>query len=132
MLEFLKSLFIPAQLFYLRPLPVSQKVLIILAVIFALFIITAIATKFIKSKDVLKDKGVKKFFNLFLTMGILGYVYLFFIWQAVPLLAARFWFLLWLIVTAVWLGFVLKYLILEVPKKRNEINKRREFEKYIP
>jgi len=112
----------------------QPRALIILAVIFGLLIVLGIFSrmKINKTKDGLKIKAWRRMFHLFLTVGILGLVYLFFAWQGIALLAARFWLLILALVALVWGGFIAKYLILEVPKLRKEIEDKRKFEKYIP
>ncbi len=132
MINYLQYFFKPAHLFSLRPEAMRPRALIILAIIFGSFIIAAIIFKLIKTKDALRAKGFKKLTYLFTSMGVSGYIYLFFGWQGATLLSARFLLLIWLIVTLIWLLFILKYLIIEVPKKRKEIKDKRLFEKYIP
>lgn len=132
MINYLVYFFNPSHLFSLRPPAMQLRVIIILAVIFGVFVVLGIIFNFLKTKDSLRIKGYKRLFYLFLTMGVLGYVYLFFAWQGAALLSARFWLLIWLIATLVWLGFILKYLVIEAPKKRKEIDRKRDFEKYIP
>ena len=112
----------------------QTRAIIILAVVFAALVVAGIITKIMaqKSRDGLKIKGLNRIFNLGITMGLIGFVYLFFAWQGVIMLSGRFWLLLWLIVTVVWLFFILKYLYKDVPSKRAEINQEREFKKYIP
>ena len=134
MIEYLKYFFNPTHLFSLRPPIMQNRALIISATVFGLGIILAIVFKLIteKTKDGLKIKAFRRLFHLLLTMGIIGYVYLFFAWQGIPLLSARFWLLLWLIIVLIWLGFILKYLFFAVPKLRKDIDRKRKFEKYLP
>jgi hypothetical protein len=112
----------------------NSRALIILAVLFGLFIVLGIISKIraAKIKDGLKIKGWRRLKNLFLTMGITGLVYLFFAWQGIALLAARFWLIIWLLVTLIWLGFIGRYLFWEVPKLRRNIEQKRKFEEYLP
>ena len=134
MIEYLKYFFNPAHLFTLRPGVMRLRAIIILAVIFGVMITAGIIIKLIrpKIKDGLKLKAYRRLFHLFLTMGIIGLVYLFFAWQGVALLAGRFWLIIMLVVVIIWLGFIAKYLFLEIPKLRKSINQKRDFEKYIP
>ncbi|OGY44548.1 MAG: hypothetical protein A3J62_01100 [Candidatus Buchananbacteria bacterium RIFCSPHIGHO2_02_FULL_38_8] len=133
MIDYLQYFFNLKHLFNLRPAAMQTRAVIILAIIFALFIVAAIISKFLtRTKDSLKAKGYKKFFHLFSTIAALGYVYLFFAWQGAILLSARFWLLILLIITIVWTVFILKYLLKDAPQKRKEINQKRQFEKYIP
>ena len=85
-----------------------------------------------KIKDGLKIKAWLRFHHLGLTIGIIGFVYLFFAWQKVALLAARFWLLILGVTAVVWLGFIGKYMFWEIPKLRRKIEEKRKFEKYIP
>ena len=133
MIDYFQYFFNPAHIFGLRPGAMHRQAIIILAIIFAVFVVAAIVSKILtKTKDALKAKGYKRFFHLFLTTATLGYVYLFFAWQGAVLLSARFWLLILIVVALIWAIFILKYLIKEVPKKRKEINQKRQFEKYIP
>ncbi|MFA6255367.1 MAG: hypothetical protein WC675_05065 [Patescibacteria group bacterium] len=111
-----------------------NQAIIILAVAFGLLIILGIVSKVLvtKTKDGLKVKGWRRLFHLSLTIGILGFVYLFFAWQGVSLLASRFWLLILGLTALVWLGFIAKYLMWDVPKLRKGIEEKRKFEKYIP
>jgi hypothetical protein len=134
MIEYLKFFFSLNHLLTLRPQAMQLRAIMILAITFGLLIVFGLANRLTmtKIKDNLKIKGLKKFFKLGLTMGILGYLYLFFAWQGIVLLAARFWLVVWLIITLVWFGFIVRYLLIAVPKMRQEIEQKRKFEKYIP
>jgi hypothetical protein len=134
MIDYFKYFFNPRHLFSLRPPAMQLRAVIILAIVFGLFIILGIVSKIIaiKTKDGLKAKAWRRGWYLGITMGIIGFVYLFFAWQGVALLAGRFWLIAWLIAAVVWFSFIIKYLFLEVPKLRKNIQHKREFEKYIP
>jgi len=133
-MEYLKFFFNPSHLFSFRPSAMQPRAIIILAAVFGLLIILGIISriKVNKTKDGLKIKAWRRLFHLFLTVGILGLVYLFFAWQGIALLAGRFWLLVLGLVALVWGGFITKYLLLEVPKLRKDIEEKRKFEKYIP
>ncbi len=134
MTEYLKYFFNPSHLFDLRPPVMHNQAIIILAVAFGLLIILGIASRVlvIKTKDGLKVKGWRRLFHLFLTISILGFIYLFFAWQGVSLLASRFWLVILGLTALVWFGFIAKYLFWEAPKLRKNIEEKRKFEKYIP
>lgn len=134
MIDYLKYFFNLGHIFNIRPDAMRSRALIILAIIFGLLIILGIIAKITipKIKDGLKAKACRRLFYLFSTMGIIGFVYLFFAWQGVALLGARFWLIIWSATAMIWLGFIAKYLFLEVPKLRKEIQSKRDFEKYIP
>jgi hypothetical protein len=133
MFEYLQYFFNPAHIFTLRSPAMQPRAIIILAVGFGILILAAMVSKVLgRTNDGLKARGYTKLVHLFTTIGILGYVYLFFAWQGVVLLGGRFWLLILGLVFVVWLGFIIKYFITEVPTKRQEIEKRRQIEKYIP
>lgn len=133
MLEYLKYFFNLSHLFSLQPKAMKPRALIILAVVFGVFVVAGLLCKISAKKiDALKAKGFNRLFHLLFTMGLLGGLYLFFAWQGAALLSARFWLIIWLLVTLVWIFFIIKYLVLEVPAKRREIDQRRRFEKYLP
>lgn len=134
MIEYLKYFFNPSHLLTLRPPAMSLRAIYILAFIFAVIMVAGIFSKLAekKIKDGLKIKAYHRIYHLGLTMGILGFTYLFFSWQGVVLLSARFLLLIWLIVLVVWLGFIVKYFMLDVPHLRKNIDEKRAFNKYIP
>lgn len=133
MLDYLRYFFNPTHLFSIQPPVMHQPAITIMAGVFGLLLLGGLFSR-VSSRgvDSLKAKGLKRLGNLGVTMGLLGYLYLFFAWQRAVLLGARFWLLIWLLVTLTWLLFVLKYLVLEVPTKRREIDQRRRFERYLP
>ncbi|NUM25783.1 MAG: hypothetical protein HUU49_04175 [Candidatus Buchananbacteria bacterium] len=134
MIDYLKYFFDPAHFLTVRPPAMSFRAIAVLAIFFAAIILVGVAGKLIerKTKDGLKVKAYRRIFNFGLTMGILGYLYLFFAWQGVVLLSARFLLAIWLLTLLLWLGFIIKYLVLDVPKLRKNIDEKRAFNKYIP
>ncbi|MAF13752.1 MAG: hypothetical protein CMI53_02560 [Parcubacteria group bacterium] len=134
MIEYFKYFFNPDHLLSIRPPAMSDRAITILLVAFTALIVVGILYK-IKTKtdrDGLKVKAYIRLFHLGLTIGILGYVYVFFAWQGITLLAGRFWLIILLLIALVWLGFIGKYLLREAPKMRKSIDQKRNFEKYIP
>ena len=133
MLNYLNYFFDPAHLFSLLPPILHQRAITILAGTFGLLLLGGLFSR-VSSRgvDSLKAKGLKRLGSLGVTMGLLGFLYLFFAWQRAVLLGARFWLLVWLLTTLVWLFFILKYLLMVVPAKRREIDQRRRFEQYLP
>jgi hypothetical protein len=134
MIEYLQFFFSPDHLFSLRPGVMQPRALIILGVIFGGLLLGGVATMLVtkKTRDGLKIKGYRRLTSLFFTIGSLGIVYMFFASQRAVLLAARFWLLVLLIVGAVWLSFIINYLFRVVPKKRQSLTQKRQFEKYLP
>ncbi|MCK4553730.1 hypothetical protein KAU19_02110 [Candidatus Parcubacteria bacterium] len=66
-----------------------------------------------------------------LTNTIIGVFLLFFIYEAIPFLSARFWFLLWVAEVLVWIFFLVKKLR-EIPKRKKQLEEERKYKKYIP
>jgi len=81
-----------------------------------------------------KSLFTKIFANLYtfsLANLIIGLVLWFFTFEMLPFLSMRMWFLLWLVGIFVWLGFIVYKLTL-LPKIKEEKQKLKEFNKYIP
>ncbi|MBI2459490.1 MAG: hypothetical protein HYV53_02975 [Parcubacteria group bacterium] len=70
-------------------------------------------------------------YGFFLTNAIIGLLLTFFNYEMVPFLSARFWFLLWAISMLIWLFFIYK-LAAKIPEKRAQMEKEKQFKKYIP
>lgn len=70
-------------------------------------------------------------YTFFLTNTIIGLLLTFFNYEMVPFLSARFWFLLWVISMLVWLYFIYR-VAAKIPAKRAQMEKEKEFRKYIP
>jgi hypothetical protein len=66
-----------------------------------------------------------------LTNLIIGIFFLFFTFELIPLLSARFWFLLWGIGILIWLSFIGRA-VTKIPKLREEMAKEEVYKKYIP
>ena len=77
------------------------------------------------------NRILRKLSNFCLGNVVIGLIILFFSYEMVPLLSSRFWFLIWGIEMAVWLFFIFR-ITREIPKKKEEMEKDKEFKKYIP
>src|SRR3989339_1745059 len=110
--------------------PVFQNVLIaIIVLFFAGILASAYYRK--RYKKTLYAKLWLSGYNFCLTGTIIGVLLLFFTYEHVAFLSARFWFLLWFLSQGAWAWFLYKKLK-KVPEIRQEIAIRKEFEKYIP
>jgi len=72
-----------------------------------------------------------KFYQIFITFGLINLLLLFFRKAQVPYFQTRFLMIVWWIFVFVWICNVLQYHLTKVPAKRIEDAKRREYEKYI-
>jgi uncharacterized protein YjeT (DUF2065 family) len=119
--------------FNLRPgalLPIYQKALIVFIIILGILIfIFTILVK--QDKKSLYNHVCRNLRSFGLANIIIGLLILFFTYEMVPFLSARFWFLFWGAEIVVWLIFILR-MLLEIPKKKEQMEKEKEFNKYIP
>jgi ABC-type bacteriocin/lantibiotic exporter with double-glycine peptidase domain len=65
-------------------------------------------------------------------MGFSGLLLVFFRVVNAYFIGAPFWILFWLVVLLVWLYFILRYIFVKMPKLKEEIEMKRELEKYLP
>jgi len=70
-------------------------------------------------------------YYFFLTNAIISAILLFFTYEAIPFLSARFWFLLWGAEVLVWLFFLVKKLR-DISKRKKQLEEERKYKKYIP
>ncbi|MEA3463742.1 MAG: hypothetical protein U9R14_01560 [Patescibacteria group bacterium] len=111
-------------------MPQYQQYFVILTVI---LVITTIVIGFIQARN--KKNLYSGFWSglyyFCLTNAIISLFLLFFTYEAIPFLSARFWFLLWGAEILIWLFFLAKKLI-EVPKRKKQLAEERQYKKYIP
>ncbi len=79
------------------------------------------------TKEVLRRAG-----NLLITMGCLGWLWMFFRQQQVAFLAWRFWLLLWVVLFIWWALKVIYYATKRLPLISDEQSKRDLQSKYLP
>jgi hypothetical protein len=66
------------------------------------------------------------------TMGLIGYILLFFSIEQVSFISARLFYLFWAVIALWWLFYILKYAIKDIPRIIDQQKKRKEEEKYLP
>ena len=132
----MQNLFSPAYWFTLRQLPLSAEGFLILLGLFFGFAFVGVALRFIpifvKGKDVLFYRMMRKFSACFLIVGIIGIVFTLFAKNAIRIFGARFWFLLIGMGLFVWLGYIFNFALRVVPKRRAQINEYNKRKKYLP
>jgi len=110
--------------------PLAQNILVFFMLILAtLSIISFIVIT--KKKTGLYTKIWKRISSFSVTNLIIGALLWFFTYETIPLLSARFWFLLWAASMITWLVFIVINLT-EIPIKKEQLQKEKEFKKYIP
>lgn len=121
--------------FTFNPGFLSDPATIGFAIFFALFFVASAALSMMaRKKKIAQDpadvKVLGKIHTLLLTMGGIGYLLLFFSYQAVTLLSMRFLYLLWSLGLAIWAYLIWQYVATEVPRIKDEREKKRQLEKY--
>lgn len=124
-----------AYLFESSPVP-DSRVSVWLSALFGLSVLLSVLVWFwlvIKERENKLFIALRRRFVAYLfTFGFVGLILIFFRWQEIPVLAARFWILAWVITGLVWLGLILRYLLKEWPKERTIDQEARLKEKYLP
>ena len=111
-------------------IPQYQRYFVILVVISA---VLTIVFAFIqaRNKKNLYGRFWTGLYYFCLTNAIIGAFLLFFTYEAVPFLSARFWFLLWTAEVLVWIFFLAKKLR-DIPKRKKQLDEEKQYKKYIP
>lgn len=121
--------------FTANPGVLSDATTIAAAVFFGLFIVARVALAFSPrySPAALDKPGtllMGKITTYLVTMGILGYLLLFFAYQMVPFLSMRFFFLVWALGAVLWAYQIWYFAATEVVRMREEIQKKEQMGKY--
>ncbi|MDD5291274.1 MAG: hypothetical protein PHZ04_04155 [Patescibacteria group bacterium] len=118
--------------FNLRPdalLPVYQKTFIIFVLVLIIFFL--FHRFFIAKRGGLYAFFWRQLSSFSLANAFIGLILLFFNYEFIPFLSARFWLLLWAVFMLVWLIFIAKSL-LKIPEKKKKFEEEKEYKKYIP
>lgn len=109
-------------------LPASQKALI--GFIVFCFLLWLVCVLWAKRKNV-NRKILKSFASFGLANFILGLLFWFFSFERIPILSAKFWYVIWFAGIATWLYFIYKrYKKIELMKE--QAKKEKELKRYIP
>ena len=104
-------------------------------ILFALIVIVGAVIRLMsrqKKEDRYTTRLYRKAAAVGITMGLLGLVWLFFAFEEVYLFGARFWFLIWLVGLATWIGFVVQFGKKRIPELRKEDAHLAEANKFLP
>ncbi len=107
----------------------QRNIVIFLVILVILIFIFALLKS--KHKKSFLSRIWRKLYSFSITNLIIGIFLIFFFYEAIPFLSARFWLVFWVLGMIIWLFFIGKA-ILKIPKIRQEIKKENEFKKYIP
>jgi len=109
-------------------IPTAQKLFIVFVIALAL---AALLIAIIKNKGGIYRGFFKRLYAFCLANAVIGLLLLFFDYESVPFLSARFWLGLWGLTMIVWIIPILKSLRL-IPQKKKEKERENELKKYIP
>ena len=85
-----------------------------------------------KSGDKLKAKVLSKFASAMVNTGLLGYLFLFFAYEQLPVLGMRIWAVLWLALFCLWTANAVKFATNEYPARRSRLARLQALQKYLP
>lgn len=125
------SLLSPAFWFNLRPGAMAQVYSHSLIGLIIFLIIAAIVLFIVKRKKGLYKRLFNNLYDFSVSNAFLGLLLLFFNYEIVPFFSARFWFLLWLIVSLAWLYNILKELK-KIPARKKLLHVTDDIKKYLP
>ncbi len=117
------------------PGPLSQLLATTLLVVFGLCIVLAVVVSILAGRGSLDSVAVRlhrKLQSFFATLGVVGFIILFFFWQQIPYLSSRYWLVIWFIIGLIWLYFIGRFGFIEVPKRRAEIAEEQRRKQYLP
>src|SRR3989338_4300606 len=86
----------------------------------ALILLAAIIKKLAKKRDKFAQKAARRFSALAWTMGLIGIILWAFRQINVFYLSAPILLVIWLVIVLVWLGFILRYILIKAPRRRKE------------
>jgi hypothetical protein len=120
-----------------RPVPLGPSLVGSVVVFFGWFLLAAIVlylvARHFRHRDLhLLEEALYRFARPMLWTAVLGYIFLFFSYEQVPLLGMRLWFLLLFILFSVWLIQAIVFAVRDYPHLRKNESERQRFEKYLP
>ena len=106
-----------------------------LSIFFGLVVLAGIVGYMFASKsaaDKLLARVYRKIGRLGITMGIIGFFMIFLFYQEIYIFSARFWFLIWLVVVAVWVRSIVHLAKVKIPREKRTLAEQQAFERYLP
>ncbi len=124
----------PVYLFNRNLGPFTSKLayLLLLGLFLAMFAAWFIKRKTVKDGDIFAKKASRRFFAAIWTMAIIGIFLWVFRQINVAYLSAPILFLVWFLITAVWLLLIAKYWFKVVPERRGKISGEVIKKQYLP
>jgi len=120
----------------LRPVPLGPSLVESIVAFFGWFLLASVVlyfvTRHLRRRDNLMEEVVRRFARLMLATAFLGYVFLFFAYEQIPLLGMRLWFLLLFLLFSVWLVRAIVFAVRDYPRLRHHDAERARFAQYLP
>lgn len=130
----LKNIFSFSRTVDWRP-SVSKEALLFFLFAFTVVLAIAIILKIREKRKKpagFEKKLAKKYFNLFLTISLLGFFWTWCRYEKVLYLSARIWLWALILVFLSWLVWIIRYQIKTAPEARKRLEQKQIFEKYLP
>ncbi len=126
--------FNPAYLFELRPYtyPSTIKLMLIFFVVMLGIGIVLLLLKKFKKLEKYQEKAIKKYSSWLIWMSACGLLLTWFKYERVQILAARFWLVVWLMVTIGWLAKIYLYQNKYLAQAKRQSENRQMLKKYLP
>lgn len=123
--------------FSLEPQIMSLRGAILLGSFFAFFILLKVLGKIVflrykKDLSAPERRLMSKAESMLLTMGFAGVAWVFFAYQGLPILSARFWFLVWIVSFILWAYTLMHYALVALPEEIKKIKEKERFNRYLP
>jgi Ca2+/Na+ antiporter len=119
-----------------RPVPLGPSLVGSIFAFFGWFVLASVilyvVARHFKKHDRLKREVLRRFARVLLLTAVLGYLFLFFSYEQLPLLGMRLWFLVLFLLFTVWLVRAIVYTLKDYPQLRKQEAERRRYEKYLP
>jgi len=77
-------------------------------------------------------RAVQRAGTCLLSMGLVGLLHYFFVFERVPVLSMRIWLLVWLVAILLWAWSILRYVRVEIPKANAMKAERERLNKWLP
>lgn len=117
--------------------PMSAKTSLVLGSFFLFLILLKFIGRLFylnykKSLQPPEKKLISSIESLLITMGFAGLAWVFFAYENIPFLSARFWMLVWLLGFIVWAYMIGRYAFIALPEALNALQAQKRREKYLP
>jgi hypothetical protein len=103
--------------------------------LFVILFILGIAIRVVskhREHDAYVEEAFGRAGTMLIVMGLIGAVLYFFSFEQVPLLGARFWYLIWGLGFVFWAGWIVRYVKVVIPEMKAAAKEQHKQDKYLP